>query len=63
MNINDIVRTRSSTVRKVIYVSRFGKVLTVDLSADDELPDVHWHNSDGSIAVGDESDLDIIGLA
>ncbi|MGC6356385.1 hypothetical protein ACMXZC_00990, partial [Pasteurella multocida] len=41
------------------FISDFGKLLVVEY-IDDELPAVHWHNSNGSFYADCESALDIV---
>lgn len=53
------VTLRNGNQAEVVYTSPFGKLLVVEHNGD-ELPEVHWHNSDGSFYADCESKLDII---
>ena len=50
---------RNGNKGKVVYTSPFGKLLVIEDNGD-ELPAVHWHNSDGSFYADCASDLDIV---
>lgn len=53
------VTLRNGNKGKVVYTSPFGKLLVIEDNGD-ELPAVHWHNSDGSFYADCESDSDIV---
>lgn len=53
------VTLRNGNQAEVVYTSQFGKLLVVEHNGD-ELPEVHWHNSDGSFYADCESELDIV---
>lgn len=59
-----IVTLRNGSQCEIIHESRFGKLLTVCIHEEtDELPEIRWHNSDGSFYKDKESEFDIINLA
>ncbi|HDR1419799.1 TPA: hypothetical protein ACY37W_002161 [Pasteurella multocida] len=53
------VKLRNGNDAEIVYESDFGKLLVVEY-IDDELPAVHWHNSNGSFYADCESSLDIV---
>ena len=63
MKVNDIVFLRNGHEAKIIYESKFGKLLLVELNPAEEEPIIHWHNADGSFYADSESELDIISLS
>ena len=56
---NNKVTLRNGNQGEVVYTSPFGKLLVIEYNGD-ELPAVHWHNSDGSFYADCESDSDIV---
>ena len=59
MQVGDIVQLRNGNSGVVIWESKFGKLLIVEIS-DDELPPTHWYNADGSFYADCASDLDVV---
>ncbi|HDR0739593.1 TPA: hypothetical protein QB598_002423, partial [Pasteurella multocida] len=53
------VKLRNGNDAEIVFISDFGKLLVVEY-IDDELPAVHWHNSNGSFYADCESALDIV---
>ncbi|HHE3677646.1 TPA: hypothetical protein ACPDTO_001479 [Pasteurella multocida] len=53
------VKLRNGNDAEIVFISDFGKLLVVEY-IDDELPAVHWHNSNGSFYADCESSLDIV---
>ncbi|UZV60582.1 hypothetical protein [Pasteurella multocida] len=54
------VKLRNGNDAEIVFISDFGKLLVVEY-IDDELPAVHWHNSNGGSFYADcESALDIV---
>ncbi len=53
------VMLRNGNQAEIVYTSDFGKLLVVE-NTGDELPAVHWLNSDGSFYADCESELDIV---
>ncbi|TNG92991.1 hypothetical protein FHQ28_01535 [Pasteurellaceae bacterium USgator11] len=56
-----IVTLRNGSQCEIIHESRFGKLLAVCVDEEtDELPEVRWHNNDGSFYANKKSEFDII---
>ncbi|HDX1149657.1 TPA: hypothetical protein RNX75_000113 [Pasteurella multocida] len=55
------VKLRNGNDAKIVFVSKFGKLLVVE-RINDEPPSVHWHwhNANGSFYADCESELDIV---
>ncbi|AKD37789.1 hypothetical protein NM952_12430 [Pasteurella multocida subsp. multocida] len=53
------VKLRNGNDAEIVYESNFGKFLVVE-DTGDELPEVHWHNANGSFYADCENDLDIV---
>ena len=61
MNKGQQVTLRNGRQGEIIYESKFGKLLVMEISNTEEEPVIHWHNADGSFYADSESELDIVG--